>query len=358
MEWQMTFSEFDALVRADKIPWCKALGTGEYDLFLDNHMMQTFRACPQRFKYEFVDGLSPKGKDGAGFWFLDFGIVFHAAMEYYYPNLERCSTPEGGAHFIQQYLPELWNMAAMTEKYSEDDRCKKLGGLRGFQQLLAAYITLYNRSTERFRVVGSEIAFGRDKQVPLGVVDYELGDTLVKFNVYLSGKLDLLVDNGNEICPLDHKTARNFGGKNPLENYEIADGMTGYVYATNAIVQNMGLEKQGVPLRCNKILMNFAQVEPPAKGSLERFKRLPLYKTDWQLSQYQDRMMHTVGEIMVHITRGDEVWFFNDRSCKHWMFSTCMFYEMDRAGSYDQLVNIKTQMFDSGQYWNPERESE
>src|SRR5271168_2917445 len=75
----------DALLKAAEDPyiyWIKMGDDGVVEFYLDNHMLQTFRACEARGWLDFVEGYLNSGR----VWFLDFGTVVHDLMELYYVN--------------------------------------------------------------------------------------------------------------------------------------------------------------------------------------------------------------------------------------------------------------------------------
>src|ERR1700733_8785289 len=56
-------------------------------MVVDNHLMSTYRMCPQHFVYAHVDGYKQKGLNISGVqknWFLDFGVIIHKMLESYY----------------------------------------------------------------------------------------------------------------------------------------------------------------------------------------------------------------------------------------------------------------------------------
>src|ERR1700681_3790934 len=70
------------MINPNDLHWYILGEDGVPELYLDNHMMQTFRACEQRFVHEFIEGYNSRGR----VWFLDFGSVGHTMMELYHTN--------------------------------------------------------------------------------------------------------------------------------------------------------------------------------------------------------------------------------------------------------------------------------
>ena len=110
------------------------------------------------------------------------------------------------------------------------------------------------------------------------------------------------MDSGNAIGPLDHKTTAFFKG-NPTNSYDPQEGMTGYVFATQQILKLQFPELLS-SRKVDRIWMNFAQITPTA-NALERFKRVPIFKTDWQLEQYRLRQLRTFHKIYDMVILGE-----------------------------------------------------
>ena len=146
------------------------------------------------------------------------------------------------------YGASLWN-AGKFELWKDIPQYKELGGLEGLRWLIMFYFTRYSAENERLRIIGTELYFGKGKEVPLQLEPTEHAP----FRLFLSGKIDLMVDNGTDIGPMDHKTHRDFQGKDANAMYMIQDGMTGYVYSSKYMVRNiMGLDIEA--RRTNSIL--------------------------------------------------------------------------------------------------------
>jgi hypothetical protein len=159
----------------------------------------------------------------------------------------------------------------------------------------------------------------------------------------------LLIDDGFSIGPMDHKTTSNFMGKNPLLGYEVHDGMTGYVYAARHLVKNLKIERRPV----NKIWMNMIQVKPTDKPE-DRFKRLPLFKTDEQLEMYRQRQISTVKRIYDLLSYPELAPFYNTFICQNYMHSECTYFNVHRQNSKEhQQLMLDTMFTKRDKLWNP-----
>lgn len=349
-------NQFETFLKnEEKLHWCKLGDDGIPELYLDHHMMSTFRMCEQAFVHSFIDGYGGKGR----VWFLDLGTAVHKMIEIYY--IARKFKKFDLQYWATVIAPRIWNEMNMdfyktgpnklwSKKYEE------LGGLMGFVGLLVQYAQYFNLENERMRVVGTELYFGKGKEVPILV---DAGKYIfAPFRMYLSGKIDLLIDDGQSIGPMDHKTASNFMGKNPNITYEVQEGMTGYVFAAQKLVKNF---PDVARKPCNKIWMNHLQIAIPGKdkdgkekGLSERFKRLPLMKTDEQLEDYRLRQISTGVKIFNLLVNSELVPDWNTTVCTNWFHSTCAYQSAHRQGSKSSLYQILNSEFVKKGIWNPE----
>lgn len=343
-----------------KLHWIKLGEDGVIELYLDNHMMQTFRMCESRGYLDFIDGYQSKA---GHFWALDFGTCVHKMIEIYYQNYR---DPKFDVlNWAGNQAAEYWNYMNMDELYNDKSpyfhkNYNLLAGFMGFSQLLLEYAQQYHSDNERFRVIGTELYFGKDKSVFLG----QVSDRQNNFRLYLCGKIDILVDDGSNIGPMDHKTASAFMGKNPIVNYEVHEGMTGYVFATKKLLKNIlktsgrdeseFLRDEYLSTRtCSKIWMNFIQVKPE-KLSNDRFKRCPLFVTDYQLEQYRLRQISTATRILDLLLNPDMLPIRNTMVCTNYMHYNCTYQGVHRQNSKEsELIQLNAD-FVKGSIWNPE----
>lgn len=331
---------------AAELHWLKIAEDGVPELYLDNHMMQTFRMCEARFVEDFMNGWGGKGR----IWFLDLGTLVHKMIEVYYLN--RTHSLFNTQYWAINLGAQLWRAMDM-DYYATHPVWKKeyekLNGCHGLCMLLFQYANHFQLENERLRVIGTELYFGKGKEVPLLNSKENYWPNIAPFRLYLSGKIDLLIDDGTSIGPMDHKTSKDFRGKNPLESYEIQEGMTGYVYAAQQIIK---LFPDLARRPCNKIWMNFLQIKEE-KIIHDRFKRLPLYKTDEQLEAYRLRMIRTASKIFQLLTT-DSVPDYNTGACTNWMHQVCPYQRVHRQGAKESELLILNANFVKAPIWNPE----
>ncbi len=325
--------------------------TGIYELVLDNQMLSTYRQCPAHFIESYVNGYVLKG-DGTRSWFLEFGILFHQMIEEYYNEFRNPSfnvQDWGIKHAVAKWAD------ANMDFHQEHKEYKSIGGVQGFCGMLLAYAMNFGAFNERFRVIGTEISFGKAKEVTLGHIFNP--NSIAYLSCYLSGRIDVLVDDGNSICPMDHKTMASFRF-DPTMRYEMDEGPTGYIYAVNQILPSFltaqGLDNALLKRSCNKIIMNYISKAIPKEG--ERFKRSPIMKTSEQLESYRLRMLTTVEKLfrdLVRYASGNEV----DRDtskCNNWYMHDCTFLGPHRQNSKQNEQVFFQTFFEKKEIWDTE----
>lgn len=352
---------------SEKLHWMKISEDGVLEFYLDNHMLQTFRMCEANFFESFVEGYR---STGGRIWFLDFGTCVHEVIEYYYKNYKK---PEFNWEWWSiQYTKQVWMQHEMDYYADTNGQWYKeytsLGGYPGFAGMMVQYASIFRAENDRFRVIGAELYFGKNKEVPLenekfidGTINFHF-----PFRLYLAGKIDLLMDDGFNIGPMDHKTAKDFRGQNPARNYEIQEGMTGYVFAARKILKNFMGElgsnsswmKELAIRQCNKIWMNFLQVKPEADIN-KRFKRIPIYKSDWELEEYRQRQISTVARLyqLLENYREDRTGLrphFNTMACTNWMHQICPYQSAHHQKDNESMLRILNVDFvkDQSKIWD------
>jgi hypothetical protein len=362
---------------SSRLHWLKIAEDSVPELYLDHHMMSTFRACEAKFTEEFIYCVAPQGHR---VWFLDLGTAVHKMVELYYTHRKdpQFSIPLWATAIASKIWTGLDMDYYRTSEFEKDRKnYSALNGFLGFSTWMLGYATYFSKENERFRVIGTELYFGKSKEVPLFTLseiessDYKselkIGDSFhymvlreFPFRLYLSGKIDLLVDDGESICPMDHKTKAAFRGS-PLIDYEIQDGMTGYVYAARSLVKAFNeVRTDRTPLNrkpTNKIWMNFLQTAYNEKLE-ERFKRIPLYKTDQQLEDYRLRQIRTASKIydlLLGLDNGVTP-DYDTSHCTNYMHSNCPFQNLHRLDSEAQKV-VRANSFVQVKCWNPEEKT-
>lgn len=336
-----------ANVLASKLHWIKLNPDDNViEIYLDHHALSMYRVCPARFNEEMVNGYKQKGVGpGSGAWSLEFGILFHDVMEYFYTNFR---SPDFNLKSAIDFATERWNKGNFNA-WVFSTGYKNVNGLEGFRWLVGYYFQRFASENERLRIVGAELYFGKGKEVPL-----QTEPTFwAPFRLYYAGKMDLICDDGEYLSPMDHKTSADFRGKNPNDGYLLQDGMTGYVFALRHMLEKFDLELGS--RKTNTILMNYIQVKQ-AKDLREQFSRIRMHKTDFQLEEFRLRQISTARDIL-NMLFGNFAGlppFYNTAACTNYWHRDCSFLTVHKQPSKQaQLVVLNTD-FARKDIWDPE----
>jgi hypothetical protein len=329
------------------LPWLRYdLEKQKLIMIVDNHLMSTYRACPQHFVLNHIYGWRPKATTIGGVsrnWYLEFGILLHKMLEIYYQNFRK---PEFDVQkwAVDRTVAE-WQEARMDE-FAEHKEYKAMGGSAGLVGLLVQYATYMSPLNEKLRVLGTEISFGKNLEVPLYVDD--------NYEVYLAGRMDMIVDDGYFICPLDHKTMGSFRG-DPGLRFETDEGPTGYIYALKTVLPTLLPPDEILKRDCSKILMNLIS-KATTSNPAERFKRVPIRKTEFQLEEYRERMVLTANHILTDMEQVVFNWpvFRNTQVCQNWMHFNCQYFDVCRQQSHDAELSTLINGFVQVKLWDTE----
>lgn len=332
---------------AKKYHWIQIAPDGVVEMFLDHHMLSSFRNCEAFFELAMMANIKSRHRS----WNLEFGITWHKMVEYFYlHNME--STFDLTAWLSSGV--QIWQDNNMDE-FAEHKSCKALGGVHGFIAMLAQYSQFFAKEVDRLRVIGIEITFGKKREVPLGrFTGFNMDcmhDQTREVRCFLTGRIDFLMDSGSAIGPLDHKTTVTFGNKNMSNEYDPQEGMTGYVFATKKIVASRFPELlQG--RKVDKIWMNFAQTSPEP-DAMKRFKRIPIYKTDFQLEEWRLRQLRTFHKIYDMLVLGERPDWNTGHGCKFFN-SDCIYKRLHQQNSSSNMISILNADFVVGKPWDTE----
>lgn len=347
-------------------PWLVKADDGIWELYLDHTLLSSARMCESSFILSYVQNYRPKGLMP---WPLKFGILMHHCMEWFYKKeMELGNTTadlsidpivEAGTFPTREWLEygaNLWRELGLAS-YSQFPQFKAIGGMAGFILTLGQYAEYYHRLGNDLRPIALEIAFGRNKEVPLLVNHLEY--KYAPFRLYLAGRIDYLFDDGRRIGAMDHKTF-SMAGKNPMSTYEVQEGMTGYIYAMQYIYEKLKMQmhsikdKQALDFErdTNVLWLNFILT----KGETDltkKFMRVPLYKTPYQLEEFRQRQIATAAKIFQMVVEGRPP-DFNTSVCTNFWHSTCQFQPVHRLPSKGDMDIILSREFTIEKAWNPE----
>jgi hypothetical protein len=349
-----------------KHPHIFALGEdGVIEMYCDNHILSTIRMCEAKF-YE--EQLAHVGSKEQRYFSLEFGAWLHECLELYY----KCFKETGEAPVL-----DTWTIAclALWKEYNIDYFAPPPGQLTkdmygdakkyynlckwdtagAVNRLLIQYYAFY--MNQRMRVVDTEISFGRAREVFLGLFYADFADFQdVTVRCYLTGRIDLLVDNGSKIGPVDHKSTARFDGYES-NDFDPHEGITGYIFAINSILarirENEVCGSVAIPQACNSGWIHHISLA----DSEPRFKPTYVSKTPQQLEEYRKRQLRTcrrIYELAAASTTLEDYGGFemNTSICNNIYNSPCSFRELHRQ-PFGQRAGTITQFYEIKPAWDP-----
>jgi len=349
-----------------KYHWCKYdKATNTIELYLDNYMLSSSRTCEAMFYLDHLLWIQPKysvegevrsdGKIVRKPWFLDFGEYIHWCLEQFYKHQKLHGKPPD----INEWLLACrvnWDAMKMDDysksvSSSDVNAYEAVKGWEGVAGLLTQYYAFYMNM--RLRIIDMEISFGYGKEVYIG--SFNRPNSAGSINCYLTGRIDLLVDNGNKIGPIDHKTTAKFDGYEH-EDFNPHDGICGYILAMHDILkkyQEQGLTK--IPQCTGGWIQHISSTTPStprdkSKSPMPRFKTTPIDKTDEQLEDYKARQLSTFKRI-ADLLFNDKVPEWNTAQCNNMFFRKCKYKAIHEQPS-SQWSNIINQFYTIGEPWD------
>jgi len=320
---------------------------------VDNHLLSTHRSCGTHYMLNAVEGQNFKpgfGVPNNRQWYLDFGIVFHKLVEYYYQNFRKDNFNVN--EWAVDLAYQLW-MQKELEVYKDHPEYKAILGLKGFSALLLQYAQRYRADNERLRIIATEVSFGKSREVQLF--------STPAYEFYLAGRMDVLVDDGYFIMPMDHKTVGTFKRGDPLDRYLNDEGPTGYVYTLTKILPKYVPEELIFKRDCTRILMNLISKAWDVNAPADRFRRLTIYKTQEQLSQYQLRMVLSIEallrDLITYINHGVACVPRDTSHCTNWYYGKCYFFDVCRQSSEEAMRATLSNGFVQLPVWDTENVS-
>jgi hypothetical protein len=363
---------------AEKYHWIKYdKATNTVEMYLDNFMLSGSRICESMFYLEHLLWIQPKyeiegtprtdGKFVRKPWFLDFGEYIHWCLDQFYKHQKLHSkAPE-----INEWLLACrvkWDAMKMDEyknsvSSSDVNAYEAVKGWEGVAGLLAQYYAYYLDT--RLRIIDTEIVFGHNKEVCIGKLDFDLDYRKYSYNpilqnpmkiyCYLTGRIDLLVDNGNKIGPIDHKTTAKFDGFEH-EDFNPHDGICGYILAVHEILNKY--KEQGLTQipECHGGWINHISATIPSqprdktKQPGPRFKTTPIDKSNEQLEDYKARQLSSFKRIaeLLFNNKSPE---WNTTQCNSMFFRKCKFKTIHEQPS-SEWAQIIQQFYTIGNIWD------
>jgi hypothetical protein len=312
--------------------------------------------CEAKFEEEILNSQYTKAER---YWSLEFGSWVHDCLEAFYhafritgiaPEVDtwtKYSLKLWDAYDLSYYKPD--PLKLVKDYRTDEKKYHAFGGREGAAAFLIHYYAFY--MNQRYRVVATEISFGRKQEVLLGTFEILLPVSenlthILRVRCYLTGRIDLLVDNTYKIGPVDHKTTASFDGYES-QDFDPHEGITGYIYTINAILGTQ------FPDNPHKICRDGWIHHISTKSTDEpRFKATPINKTPGQLEEFRLRQLRTCKKI-VELLNGETA-DRNTNICNNIYNRSCPYRELHRQPT-EQRQGTLRQFYEVREAWNPEK---
>lgn len=362
---------------AEKYHWVKYNPkTNTVEMYLDNYMLSGSRICEGMFYLDHMLHLQPRRRapqvltedqqiSGDSIiirkpWFFDFGEFVHYCTEIFYIHFKIHKTPPVIGTWLElckaKWLRMKMDEYARSVIKADVTKYDEVGGWEGVVGLLVQYYAFY--MDLRVRVIDTEITFGYGKEVKIGTFalkDFFAYEQDLFFVCYLTGRIDLLVDNGYKIGPVDHKTTHKFDGYEH-DDFNPHDGICGYILAIHDILNKY--KEQGltnIPDCNGGWIYHISSTTPStprdkSKKPMPRFKTTPVDKNSEQLDDYKARQLSTFKRI-AELLFNNKVPEWNTSACNYMFNRKCQYKPIHEQPS-SQWNNIIGQFYEIGQPWD------
>lgn len=252
--------------------------------------LDTFQACPSKYKKRMLQHLSPKTVAPA----LEFGKAIHMGLEQYYLALRK--------EFPR--IQAIGNaLSTFKENYTREDDPKRTQ-LIG-EQMLQDYTEVYQK--EPFKVIDVEVGFA----VPLGGFTF-------------TGRLDALVEWDGQLYVMEHKTTSMLG-TTYFKQFEMSMQIDGYIYAAEQLTGR----------RCLGVLVNAMQPRTKTKKLEDHFARDPIGRTQFEREEFVREVPLLIKDILKSEESGEFV--RSKRSCFSYNYQ-CPYWDLCKYGEDEKMI--------------------
>ena len=273
--------------------------SSQVNLIIDSSVLNTFEKCPTLMKYQYIDNLRLKGVKSKA---LEKGDLLHIPLKHYYSQKKIGSSWEMATQFATE------KMLKYAPKLSLDQK-----EITEVMTTFLSYCEFYR--FERWTVV--------EVERPFRLVIYEDND----LRVILQGRIDLMVDTGQMIVPVDHKSESRKSEAIALSNQFMC-----YCLAS----------------RSNNMIINKIGFQSSLSASEKYYRTMVSYDDD-NLEEWREELIFKVRELMGYA----EVNWFPHRyaSCQD-KYGKCMFHDVCHTHRAARDVRLMSQ-FEVVEPWSP-----
>lgn len=276
----------------------------QVNLIIDSSVLNTFEKCPTLMKYQYIDNLRLRGAKAK---FLDKGDLLHIGLKHYYAQKKAKVEWSDAVKFATERLLKYSLKIHLEDKEVTD-----------VMTAFMSYCEFYR--FERWEIVEIER--------PFRIVVYEDNE----LRIILQGRIDLMVDTGQIICPVDHKSESRKAEAIALSNQFMA-----YCLAAKS----------------NNIIVNKVGFQTSLSASEKYYRTLLSYDDD-NLEEWRDEMIFKVRELMGY---AEVNWFPHRYSSCQDKYGKCMFHDVCHTHRAAREVRLQSQ-FEISEPWDPFAELE
>jgi len=299
-------------------------------LFIDNSFLDKFNSCPRAAEYTLLHRRVLANAAAA----LNYGGAIHAALAHRYTTSGDYITPT--VENEQCELLTKW----FEEKPNPVDDHRTL-------ELACSHIRAYNKCyfSETFNVLHWQGAPAVELPFTfhLGEVEIKFEDGMRLVQVMYCGRIDLVVQDDNQVFVVDHKTSSIMGDQF-FKGLSVSPQMMGYICGLESLA---GQRPAG-------FIVNSLRVPSPRKreGMVikdDDFQRLKTYVHDSQTLEWRDNTMDLVEEFAWRYNRG----FMAQKKswCVH-KFGLCEYFEVCAVPRENRKLLLDSGMFVDNE-WSP-----
>lgn len=312
------------------------LPDGRYRFRVDHHKINDFNTCDRYFNYRHMADANGQVWGGKTLNMkIALGSWWSRVMEMFYHEMTYGTLPS--EHVMYRFASDAWAELDMERYKTQDQKSleiyEKFGGPDGGRLMALEYYNAFGAAHfTQWQVIGAELGFGWQDELPLGEDD--------KVVVYYGGKPDLILldKSQNMIMPLDFKTKDNVPG-NVNVMFKPHPQTAGYIFAVGKLLTQLkGQVLEHVtpatsvppildikaPTKC--VIMMCARFRPTEKprDGIRKPRFIPVYPnyTADEIEEWRQSVMEKCRRLRDSIERS--VWTPRESAC-HLFYNGCQF---------------------------------
>lgn len=276
----------------------------QVNLIMDSSVLNTFEKCPTLMKLQYIDNYRLRGVKNIA---LEKGDLLHVGLKHYYSQKRDKKDWSSSLQFATEKLQKYSIRLGLDTQTIEE-----------VSLTLVSYAEFYR--FEKWEIIEIER--------PFRLVIYEDEE----LRIILQGRIDLMVDTGQVIIPVDHKSESRKSEAIALSNQFMA-----YTYAAKA----------------NNIIINKIGFQKSLAAS-EKYYRTMLSYDDDNLDEWREELIFKTRELLGY---AEVNWFPHRYSSCQDKYGKCMFHDVCHTHRAAREVRLNG-MFEVSEPWDPFKDNE